>query len=254
MWRWKKGLESGFRSTCWAWTSAWSEAKDTEGEDILLPEDALIPLPKGQDQSGRKEDTLWPCHCTGGEQLWLIPVHVLLGGAGRLRGVRGQISSPDRSQAWGRSPTPFGQQAMEEGDTWIFLSCPDPLIREHSRLFGLRDCTAGGNRNAEAAFFCCPREKKSSRLILQSWLKEPYLLPDGVWIEHIDASPNSRFPRSKAEKWVRLANNSKHSLSFLLQAWGLKPLQNVHFLGIYVPPQGNKVVLYSLQMREICLF
>lgn len=64
---------------------------------------------------------------------------------------------------------------------------------------------------------------------------------------------NSGFPRSKAEKWVSLTNNSKHIPSFLLRASGLKSLQSVHFLGIYVPSQGNKVFLYSLQMRGTSL-
>lgn len=151
-------LESGFRRTFWAWASACSEVKDTEGEDTLLSEEAPIPLPKGQDQSGRKEKILWPYHCTRGEQLWLVPVQVLLGGAGRLRGGRRPISRWGRP--WGRRATPFSQQDMEEDDTWISLSWLDPLITRHSKLLRAGGSHSRRKLRCRSCFLLLPHKEK----------------------------------------------------------------------------------------------
>lgn len=135
---------------------------------------------------------------------------------------------------------------MEEGDTRILLSGLDPLITGCSRLL-----RAGGSHSTRKqrcrSYFLLLTQKEVLPCYCSHDQKTLISFQKEFGLNTKMDPQNLTFPTSKAEKWDSLTNKSKHSLSVvLLQARGLKSLQSVRFLGIYVPPHGSNIFLYAL--------
>lgn len=118
---------------------------------------------------------------------------------------------------------------------------------------GLGDHTAGSNRDAEATFFYCPREKSSSGIALMT----KTLLPPSrknLDLTHRGIPKIQDIPDIRQKHGTALQTITQ---PLLLLAAGLRirALQSVHFQGISAASQGNKVFLYRLlRVREMRLF